>query len=203
VDGRPSLIFITDGHEAPPLNPHLRLTFDGKPGDVGGVILGVGGDTLVPIPKRDREGTFLGYWAADEVPQTDLYSRGRPTSVAGESMVDENGQPERPMAATGTEHLSSLKEAHLRELATETGLSYQRLQTADALEEELTQPALARTQSLATPVRAVPAVIALLLLLVLVSPPLRRPARVTALTRTAVPRTASQGTPSASQSDAA
>jgi mxaL protein len=170
----PSLVFITDGHEAPPLNPHMRLRFQGKAGEIAGTLLGVGGEALVPIPKRDREGTFLGYWTREEVPQTDLYSRGRPTSVAGESMVDEGGNPERPIPASGTEQLSSLKEAHLRELAEETGLSYERLESVDGLYKTLTQSAFAHRTSVLTRVRAAPAAIALLLLWVLTSGPRRR-----------------------------
>jgi mxaL protein len=174
MDPRPSLVFITDGHEAPPLNPHMRLTFQGKVGDVPGTLLGVGGDQLVPIPKRDRDGTLIGFWNADEVPQTDLYSQGRPTSVAGESMVDERGNPERPIPPSGTEQLSSLKEAHLRELALETGLGYERLETVEGLYTTLTQPALAHRASVLTRVRFAPTAIALLLLLALTSWPLLR-----------------------------
>ena len=171
MDPRPSLVFITDGHEAPPLNPHMRLTFQGKAGEIPGTLLGVGGDQLVPIPKRDRDGTLVGFWGADEVPQTDLYSQGRPTSVAGESMVDDRGNPERPIPPSGTEQLSSLKEAHLRELSVETGLGYERLESVEGLYATLTQPALAHRASVLTRVRFAPTAIALLLLLLLTSWP--------------------------------
>ena len=174
MNPRPSLVFITDGHEAPPLNPHMRLSFHGKVGEIPGTLLGVGGDQLVPIPKRDHEGTLVGFWSADEVPQTDLYSLGRPTSVAGESMVDESGNPERPIPPSGTEQLSSLKEAHLRELALETGLGYERLESVEGLYTTLTQPALAHSTSVLTRVRFAPVAIALLLLVALTSWPLPR-----------------------------
>jgi mxaL protein len=171
MDPRPSLVFITDGQESPPLNPHMRLTFQGKAGEISGSLLGVGGDQLVPIPKRDRDGTLVGFWSADEVPQTDLYSQGRPTSVAGESMVDDRGNPERPIPPSGTEQLSSLKEAHLRELSVETGLGYERLESVEGLYATLTQPALAHRASVLTRVRFAPTAIALLLLLLLTSWP--------------------------------
>jgi mxaL protein len=131
----------------------------------------------VPIPKRDREGTLVGFWRADEVPQTDLYSLGRPTSVAGESMVDERGNPERPIPPSGTEQLSSLKEAHLRELALETGLGYERLESVDGLYTTLTRPTLAHRSSVLTRVRFAPAAIALLLLGALTAWPPRLVAR--------------------------
>ena len=124
------LVFITDGHEAPPLNPKIRPEYEGKPGEVAGLLVGVGGDTLVPIPKFGVDGKPLGYWAADEVMQTDVYSRGRGGSVAGESMAEnETGPADRP----ATEHLTALKESHLRQLASELGLKYHRLESTAAL----------------------------------------------------------------------
>ena len=42
LPGTPSLVFVTDGHEAPPLDPNQRPPFDDKPGEVAGVIVGVG-----------------------------------------------------------------------------------------------------------------------------------------------------------------
>jgi mxaL protein len=174
LNPRPALVFITDGHEAPPLNPHMRLSFHGKAGEIPGTLLGVGGDLLVPIPKRDRDGTLVGFWSAEEVPQTDLYSLGRPTSVAGESMVDERGNPERPIPPTGTEQLSSLKEGHLRELALETGLGYERLESVEGLYSTLTQPTLVHNAFVLTRVGFAPAAIALLLLGALTSWPLAR-----------------------------
>jgi len=39
LPGRPSLVFITDGQEAPPLHPRFRPAFDDKPGEVAGLIV--------------------------------------------------------------------------------------------------------------------------------------------------------------------
>ena len=63
-------VFVTDGHEAPPLDPRHRPAFDDKPGDVAGLLVGVGGLLPVPIPKSDPMGRPLGFWRADEVMQT-------------------------------------------------------------------------------------------------------------------------------------
>ncbi|HKX42780.1 MAG TPA: vWA domain-containing protein, partial [Burkholderiaceae bacterium] len=76
LPGSPSLVFITDGQEAPPLSPSHRPAFDDKPGAVSGLIVGVGGSAPAPIPKRDPSGRPLGFWRADEVAQTDPFSRG-------------------------------------------------------------------------------------------------------------------------------
>jgi len=70
LPGTPSLVFVTDGHEAPPLDPNQRPPFDDKPGEVAGVIVGVGALKPSPIPKSDARGRPLGFWSADDVPQT-------------------------------------------------------------------------------------------------------------------------------------
>ena len=50
------LVFLTDGHEAPPLNPDVKPGFSGEVGAVRGLLIGVGGALPVPIPKFDAEG---------------------------------------------------------------------------------------------------------------------------------------------------
>lgn len=164
VAGKPGFVLITDGQEAPPVNPEFRPAFDGTPGAVAGVILGVGGEKLSPIPKIGRDGRFLGYWAAQEVPQTDAYSAGRGTSTPQDLLYDRAGQPIRPIPPSGTEQLSSLKAGYLRSLAQDTGLQYRHLEGASSLYSALTQRPFARASRVRTPVGFVPAAVALVLL---------------------------------------
>lgn len=144
LDPKAGLVFVTDGHEAPPVSPHYRPAFGGKAGEVKGVIIGAGGLTPVPIPKYEPGGRFIGYWRADEVPQTDPYSQGRPGSLAGEKMVGVDGLPAPTEKPTGNEHLSALREPYLQRLAQETGLAYQRLATVEDLRTALQSPRLGR-----------------------------------------------------------
>lgn len=160
MDQSPSLVFITDGQEAPPLSPSTHPTFDGEPGKVKGLIVGTGGSTLSPIPKFDPDGRPLGYWRADEVAQSDASSSGRGGSTS-ETLVDENGKAVAKSIASGTEHLSSLKESHLRDLASQTGMAYQTLISADGLTSALTDGSLARTQSVPTQIGWLPAMLGL------------------------------------------
>jgi mxaL protein len=170
---RPSIVFISDGHEAPPLNPGHRPPFNGKAGEVAGLIIGVGGLKPQPIPKLDLEGRPLGYWAAEEVMQVDPRSQGRGGSVSGEQMVEDGASPPLPGPAAGSEHLSSLHEAYLRLLASETGLEFVRLRSPDALAAAMTAPALARP----VPARAdLRPVLGLLVLGLLLARHLRAPA---------------------------
>jgi mxaL protein len=163
----PSLVFVTDGQEAPPLSPRHRPPFDGKRGEVKGLIVGVGDLKLSPIPKTDPLGRPLGYWGADEVLQVDPRSLGRGASVGGEQMTEEGSAPAAPLpgATPGSEHLSSLREAYLQLLANQTGLGYRRLADSQGFIAALTAPSLARPVAARADLRLVPAGIALLLLL--------------------------------------
>ena len=96
IEPQPSIVFITDGHEASPLDEGLLPRFDGKPGQVKGLLVGVGGDKLLPIPKTNDKGKIEGFWGANEVVQTKQH----------------------------TEQLSSQKRAHLRNLAERVGFDY-------------------------------------------------------------------------------
>ena len=159
LPGTPSLVFVTDGHEAPPLDPNQRPAFDDKPGEVAGVVVGVGALKPSPIPKSDALGRPLGFWAADEVAQTNPHQPNR----------DRSGRDEVPAAAlgatNGSEHLSSLREGYLRLLANENGLAFVRLR-GDSLAAALRAPALSRPVQTAVDLRNALAALALLLLLV-------------------------------------
>ena len=162
LPGRPALVFITDGQEAPPVNPRHRPALDGKPGDAKGVIIGAGGFVPMPIPKFDPDGRPLGYWRADEVLQTDTYSLGRGASVEGEKMVETEEAPGVSLGATpGSEHLSSLREPYLKLLAKETGLAYRRLGSPDDLIAALKDHALAQQQTMSDDLAWIPALLAL------------------------------------------
>jgi len=163
---KPSLVFVTDGHEAPPLNPRHRPSFDDKPGEVPGLLVGVGGLVARPIPKTDPSGRSLGFWGADEVAQRDIFSAGRSASVRSEQFVDD-AQAVAPLPGTtpGSEHLSSLREGYLRLLANENGMGYHRLVGSERLAKALTAPALARPVSAEADLRPWLAGLALCLLL--------------------------------------
>jgi mxaL protein len=164
LPGQPSVVFISDGHESPPLRggqlPNLVLPTRPSPGWV----LGVGGDVLMPIPKFDPTGRLLGVWEADEVMQTDAMSLGRTVAGAAQSLVEADGKPLQVYEASGLEHLSSIKEPHLRKVAQAVGLAYQRLRDPTELSAALRSPTLAREVSTQRSWRWMPAALALLLL---------------------------------------
>lgn len=165
-----ALVFFTDGHESPPLNPRHRPRFDLEPGQVPGLIVGVGGETLQPMPKTDPLGRPLGAWSADDVLQVDPRSLGRGGTLSGERMVetepDDGSAAALPLGATpGNEHLSSLRVPYLELLAAETGLGWHRLESSQALAAALRSPALAQPVPARADLRPALALLALGLLL--------------------------------------
>jgi mxaL protein len=186
--GRPAVVFVTDGHEAPPLDPGYRPRADGLPGDFAGLIVGAGGAAPVPIPKLDLDGRRLGYWGANEVAQTDPSSSGRAgSSVTGERYAEAAVvEPPSGWPVGGNEHLTQLRESYLRLLGNELGFDYLRLDSvadgARALAGRMQAPPLARVVPSSVPLRSAFGLLALLALTWVYAVPLlgrseRRPAR--------------------------
>jgi len=140
------VVFLTDGHEAPPLRHSGRPNFlDIEPGEVPGWLIGVGGYTPQPIPRTDHEGNQSGYWRAEDVVQTEH-------------------DPSAGSQAAGREHLSSLREAHLQELAQQVGFNYARLSQPASLRDAMLDRHYAQREPVSTDLSWLPASIALLLL---------------------------------------
>ncbi len=159
------LVFLTDGHEAPPVHPEFRPRFQGMPGEMDGAIIGIGGSEPTPIPRLDGDGKVVAYWSAGEVLQVDTYS------LVGVDMSD----VEKRIAA-GTEHLSALHEAYLEQLARETGLQYFHPETPQQLGIRLTRSVFADHRPALTDLRWLPGILAVLSLLLayVAVPALRR-----------------------------
>jgi len=139
-----NVVFITDGQEAPPLRPNVHPVFDDvKPGQVRGWLIGAGGDTPRPIPKTDRNGEAAGYWRAEDVVQRMGEAKG---------------------GDTGSEHLSSLREPYLKEIAQQVGFEYARLARPSSLSEAMRDGRFAHREPVPTDLYWLPASAALLLL---------------------------------------
>ena len=140
------VVFLTDGHEAPPLRRAGPPSFsDIEPGEVPGWLVGVGGYTPQPIPRTDREGNQSGYWRAEDVVQP------KPDPSAGRQ-------------AAGREHLSSLHETHLQQLAQQVGFNYTRLSQTASLRDAMLDRSYAQREPVSTDLSWLPASVALLLL---------------------------------------
>lgn len=157
-----SLVFLTDGHEAPPVHAELRPRFPGNSDPVRGLLAGVGGSVPMPIPKLDPQGRDLGYWEAEDVLQVDELSLGRRTSVRESYAGFEAGDVEARIAA-GAEHLSMVREAYLRSLANGLRLHFRHVGGADELTRAIQLPDLANETEALRDLRPLLAGVALLL----------------------------------------
>jgi len=120
------VIFITDGQEAPPLPWSGAPPFEGRRGEVGGLIIGAGNYALSPIPKFDDNGRETGFYAPEDVPHESRFGLPPPGAENREGYNPRNA-PFGSAMVLGTEHLSSVREPYLKELSNITGLTYHHL----------------------------------------------------------------------------
>jgi mxaL protein len=132
---------------------------------VKGLIVGVGGTALTPIPKFDLQGNEIGTYGEEEVLQENR------TGVPPPDAESRPGYHPKwaPFGAMprGNEHMSSVKEEYLRTLAAQTGLGYANLDGAERLLRDFEAAADPRSVQVAADVRPYPAGLALLLLVIL------------------------------------
>lgn len=160
------LIFFTDGHEMPPLPFSGIPAFEGKPGDVGGLIVGVGSLKPTPLLKYDEAGREVGTYAAQEVPQENR-SGPPPPDAASRPGYHPKWAPFGNAVVNTKQHMAFVREPHLKQLAVMTGLSYAWLGASSDLTGPLAAAAHPRTLQVATDVRAVPGSLAIALLAIL------------------------------------
>lgn len=163
------LVFITDGQEAPPLPASGAPAFEGKRGEVRGVIVGAGDYALSPIPKFDDRGNEIGFWSVDDVPHENRFG---PPPADAESRPGYNPRnaPFGAAAVKGSEHLSSVREPYLKQLAQETGLSYAHMDGPSGLAEAYLPAARPHPSRGLIDVRWLPGLVALLALVAVFSP---------------------------------
>ena len=146
ADAKPDVIFISDGQEAPPLDPNSSFSMpdDVQPGQIRGWILGAGSDTPLPIPHTDDEDRRAGYWNAHDVIQL--------VSADGKRIVS-------------AEHLSALREPHLKAIAERVGFSYATLTSPDSIAAAMLDPRFVRREKAPVDLYWLPVTVALLLLI--------------------------------------
>lgn len=111
IDPQPTIVMLTDGHESPPIHESLFPKFSGTPGEIRGLLVGVGGDDLLPIPKTNEAGEVEGFWEVNDVMHRDVYASMRADTTT-------------TINTPRTEHLSAQKKAHLETLANRVGFGY-------------------------------------------------------------------------------
>ncbi|PKM36685.1 MAG: VWA domain-containing protein [Gammaproteobacteria bacterium HGW-Gammaproteobacteria-10] len=158
------LVFMTDGQEAPPVNPRYRPDFSDVKGAISGLLVGVGDMEPAPIPKYNSRGEQEGFYTADDVPHRSTFglSSLNPEEIEG---YNARNAPFGSETAAGNEHLSYLHEAYLQQLSAEAGLYYHRLTVSQPLIEALQAADLAEQKQVENDVRWRAALASLVLLL--------------------------------------
>ena len=157
------LIFITDGHELPPLPFRGVGPFEGKPGDVAGLIVGIGSHKRSPLLKYDDDGREIGTYGQQDVPQENR-SGPPPPDAASRPGYHPKWAPFGNAVVNNKEHLAVVREEYLQKLASLTGLTYTYLASPHDLVQPLSVAGHARDLTVATNVSAVPGTMALVLL---------------------------------------
>jgi mxaL protein len=163
------IVFITDGQEAPPVNPNYRADFSVLKGKVKGLIIGAGGLQAVPIPKFDSKGEQTGFYSEDDVPHRSTFGQSNldPSQIEG---YNARNAPFGSQEVTGSEHLTALHETYLEQLAVESGLGYTRLTDSQNLKIALQNPELAILKPVQIDIRWHSALLALFMLSIIYSP---------------------------------
>lgn len=166
-----AVVFITDGQEAPPVNPSYLPDFASVKGKAKGVIVGTGGLQAVPIPKFDAQGNASGFYQQDDVPHRSSFGQSNldPSQIEG---YDARNAPFGSKAVVGNEHLSALQESYLIQLAHQAGLNYTRLTDLEPLQQVLQRPEFSIQQLAFVDVRGYFATVALLMFCCIYLPPL-------------------------------
>lgn len=141
IGGKTRVVFISDGHEAPPLRQGQRGMPNTDRLQVAGLVVGVGGDRPAPIPRTDAEGRVIGFWQAQDVVQQSNHSAKQ----------------------TG-EELSRLHDDHLIRLAQLANLTYVKLDSPHALNDAVRDAGFSTIKSVPIDLRWLPASLALLAL---------------------------------------
>ena len=117
-----NVVFMTDGQESPPLNAISKTSLASWQGGKNWLLVGIGGDHPMPIPKLDNRNEIIGYWS--------IYS----IKIApGAAVNDGTGSARDESLATEPYeyYLSQLDETYMKELAFDIGGNYLRAKQPD------------------------------------------------------------------------
>jgi mxaL protein len=125
-----NLVMITDGDEMPQRSAPVVTELAKLRGKVKGVLLGVGGDALQPVPRLNQKDEVIGYWTREEAVLEGNHPNLLPTvrnlspgEKAPDGMLDEV-----------TEHISSFNKVFMQALSQASGFALVRINSpADAV----------------------------------------------------------------------
>ncbi|MDF1587722.1 MAG: VWA domain-containing protein [Gammaproteobacteria bacterium] len=122
-----NLVLLTDGDEMPRRTSLYMNKLAKHRGEVKGVLLGLGGDTLQPIPLFNEQDEVVGYWS-----QIDALTQGNYPDLIAYAHAIKRGEtiPEGVLDQVN-EHLSSFNKTIMESLSKASGFELVRVQTPD------------------------------------------------------------------------
>lgn len=122
-----NLVILTDGDEMPRRSSlHMRSLAKYR-GYVNGILLGIGGDKLQPIPKFNAQGDIVDYWS-----RVDALAHGNYPGLVAHAHALKRGEPIPEGALDGvTEHLSRFNKTIMESISKVSGLPLHRINTPD------------------------------------------------------------------------
>ncbi len=124
-----NLVMITDGDEMPQRAAPIVTDLAKLRGKIKGVLLGVGGDALQPIPKLNQKDEIIGYWTREDA----VLEGNHPNLLPTVRALAKGEQAPAGMLDEVTEHISSFNKTFMQALSQASGFELVRINTpADA-----------------------------------------------------------------------
>ncbi|MDD2832910.1 MAG: VWA domain-containing protein [Methylotenera sp.] len=120
-----NLVYITDGDEMPHRSAPIVTELAKLRGKVRGVLLGVGGDALQPIPRLNQQDEIIGWWTREDA----VLEGNHPNLLAQvRALAPGERAPEGSLDEV-TEHTSSFNKVFMEALSQASGLKLVRIYT--------------------------------------------------------------------------
>ena len=120
-----NLVMITDGDEMPQRSAPIVTELAKLRGKIKGVLLGVGGDALQPIPKLNQKDEIIGYWTREDA----VLEGNHPNLLPTVRALAKGEQTPAGMLDEVTEHISSFNKVFMQALAQASGFELVRINT--------------------------------------------------------------------------
>lgn len=125
-----NLVYITDGDEMPQRSAPIVTDLAKLRGKVKGLLLGVGGDALQPIPRLNQRDEIIGYWTREDAVLEGNHPNLLPMV---RNLAPSENAPDGTLDEV-TEHISSFNKTFMQALSQASGFELVRINTpADAV----------------------------------------------------------------------
>jgi mxaL protein len=122
---RLNLVLITDGDEMPQRSAPIVTELAKLRGKIKGLLLGVGGDALQPIPKLNQKDEIIGYWTREDA----VLEGNHPNLLPTVRALTKGEQAPEGMLDEVTEHVSSFNKVFMQALSQASGFELVRINT--------------------------------------------------------------------------